>query len=218
MGTRATFIRDVDRWEYTLTDEDILWLAKSLWGENGDNVTREEASAVAWTMWYRFIRWPGHKWASFTELVRAFSQPTNPIWLDPQGAKCQQYPQYCKDSHISRRRKIQGASWDQIPESARRYAILFAEGRLPDVLGPHYIDFASTPKAKATGRGIGGNYFLRDDQTSFNWLPGGSSAIRRASNPPTPGTYPDATTPVHVLAYVAWGVATLWAAKKVLFG
>jgi hypothetical protein len=67
---------------YALTETDVIWLARSIRGECGANPSRESAAAVAWTMMNRFMLVPGFaKWTSYTDLIRAFSQPVNPAWF-----------------------------------------------------------------------------------------------------------------------------------------
>jgi hypothetical protein len=168
---RATYRYEDNSKSYTLTDDDVLWLAKSLAGEGGygDSLSRDEASALAWTMFLRFFRW-GNKWKSFKSLIRAFSQPTNPAWVDPNGPKCLKHPDHCTPARIARRQQIQGWSWDEIPYSARQYAQAFAEGTLRPVLGQKYVNFAVTKYAKRVGYYYKTHYFLTDQQDSgINW-------------------------------------------------
>ena len=40
---------------YELTEADTQMLAKSLWGENNEEMTEEAAGAVAWAMMNRFL-------------------------------------------------------------------------------------------------------------------------------------------------------------------
>jgi len=217
---RGRFVREHDGTEYVPSNEDVEWLAKSLWGEGGSDITRTEAAAVAWTMMRRFLLWPGDRWDSFTQLVRSFSQPVNPAWLDPSGPKCRKHPDYCQDSHIRRRRKIQGASWGDVPEKARLHAVSFLAGVLPDQLGAEYVDFASTPRARRIGRDVGGNFFLTKSQTDMGWLPGGVRVDPQYAGPELPDVGWEPSTPGTLpttLAILAWAGLTAWAVKKVFF-
>jgi len=156
---------------YILSDEDIIWLAKSLEGELRHDSTRKDAGAVAWTMFRRFYRWPGayrSKWSSFKDLIRAFSQPVNPAWL-PGSEKCLQYPDSCTPAQLNKRVRIQSESWYEIPDICRTYALAFASNTLIDPLGESYVNFASTAYAKSIGVNVGGNYFLTDAQDKMSW-------------------------------------------------
>jgi len=164
---RAVYRYEDNSKSYTLTDDDVLWLAKALAGEGGygKHLGRAEASALAWTMFLRFFRW-GNKWRSFKSLIRKFSQPTNPAWLNPNGAKCKANPDHCTPARIARRKEIQGWTWDQIPMSARMYATMFAEGGLKQELGQQFVNFATNKTARESGYFFKTHYFLTDKQDS----------------------------------------------------
>ncbi len=67
--------------QYSLTNKDIAWLARSLHGEGGPACSREKASALAWTMFNRFMLNPRHfGTTSFWVFLQGFSQPINPKW------------------------------------------------------------------------------------------------------------------------------------------
>lgn len=67
---------------FQLSDSDTEWLARSIRGECGSTPTRDEAAAVCWALMNRFMLVRGFEsWHSFTDLVRAFSQPVNPKWF-----------------------------------------------------------------------------------------------------------------------------------------
>ncbi len=156
---------------YTLDDRDVLWLAKSLARETRDELGR---AACAYTMLQRFLRWTGKRWESFYDLIRAFSQPVNPIWADPESAKCRQYPEACEESRIERRRITQAWKWDEIPQGARDVAVAFAAGHLANPT-PDAVDFASVGLVRRqgkTGTTIGGNTFLDAEQANGPWRSG----------------------------------------------
>lgn len=164
----VTFVPDAaPARSYALGTEDVIWLAKSLWGEC-DSRSERECGAVAWTMLQRWMRWGNADvrasyWPTFKHFVRAFSEPVNPRKLD-QG----------EPAVRARRAKIQGASWAEIPASARNYAVAFAEGKLPNPV-PAAVDFAANwlvSKQGKTGLTIGGNTFLFPEESGQRWLPG----------------------------------------------
>jgi hypothetical protein len=62
-----------------MTNEDISWMARSMWGEAGED--RKHCAAVAWTEMNRYLLNPGRFGATtFTSAIRGFSQPVNPKW------------------------------------------------------------------------------------------------------------------------------------------
>lgn len=76
-------------YEYHLTDLDIAWLARSMWGEGAN--TREMASVHAWGAFNRFMLNPAFHTGKFKDCfwryILFFSQPVNPIWRRT-GAMC----------------------------------------------------------------------------------------------------------------------------------
>ena len=158
---------------YRLTAEDRLTLATALWGENGRTMTEREAGAVAWSMMMRYLlvryRWMTEGW-NFSRFMRSFSQPINPIWLDPNGAKCQKYPAHCTASKIARRRMLQSLTWSDVQRKspdAAKYAQAFVDGNLmnPFAAEPVY-DFSACSLIRKQNRpgdgiNIGNNCFLR---------------------------------------------------------
>lgn len=212
---RARFYRTHDQRSYILSDEDIEWLARALWGECGAVPTKKEAGAVAWTMFLRFFRWPGSRWSSFQKLIRAFSQPVNPLWIDPDGGKCLTYPQYCTPTHIARRRKITYTPWLEVPFSCKNFAWMFAAGFLDSPLSQDYVDFASTPKAVKYGYPIDGNYFLtvqnlRDYYNdSTNWIPG-EVGVEKGVGPELPAFFRPTWGGWEYALLAAWGALLTW--------
>lgn len=65
-------------WSYNLTPDDLLWAARMIYGEGGNS------PAVLWTMASHLALARG---SSFTNTIRAYSQPINPIWY-ADGSKC----------------------------------------------------------------------------------------------------------------------------------
>jgi hypothetical protein len=146
---------------YTLTDDDLLWLGRAIYGEAG---TRQRGgAAVAWAMAQNYMMTGpggGPRFAAlptFTALLRAYCQPINPAWMDPNGPKCQRNPAACTERHLARRRSISGMSWESLPQSVRNIVQAFAEGTLPNEV-PGLTDWA-TPRWAADNVEIDGNFF-----------------------------------------------------------
>jgi hypothetical protein len=71
----ARQIQTADGWHYELTEDDVLWCARMLVGEGGNN------AATLWTMASRLALLAKHKpglYPTLTALVRAYSEPINP--------------------------------------------------------------------------------------------------------------------------------------------
>jgi hypothetical protein len=152
----AWIITSDGQFRVRLTDDDVLWAARSCAGEtlsaSHSKATATDAADVLWTLTQRYIRWLVlDKNISFIDSTRGFSQPVNPIWLDPNGKKCRASPDRCKPDTIKRRRFLHSASWgDLLKDDERRgtnvvyYTRLWAAGRLNNTV-PNVTNFA-TPK------------------------------------------------------------------------
>lgn len=182
---------------YTLTETDVIWLARSIRGECGPHPTREAAAAVSWTLMNRFMLLPAFaKWTSFTDLIRAFSQPVNPEWF-ADGSKCREGGPFhgkenCDPKTTAWRVQLSGMPLSTLGPAAG-YARAFAEGTLeypkafalltkdrPTNWGATWLKkklkdgaIVTLPEATPWGVTIGGNHFFEDVGT----LPGGKVAI-----------------------------------------
>jgi hypothetical protein len=157
---------------YKLTDDDVLWLARAMVGEAGEGINEQEAAALfhCWMDRLHLVnaRWSQEGW-SLRQLIQAHSQPVNPLWIDPDGSKCRQHPQYCTAAHIARRKRIQGLSRAQLEQiGSWRFALMAQAGDLPRTIAEPTYDFAAcslTGKQSRPCKGIdlGGNCFLNYD-------------------------------------------------------
>jgi len=165
---------------YKLSEWDRQVLAASIWGEAGETPGEEEAAAVCWGLMMRFQLvdsiWRSSGWP-FAKFIQAFSQPVNPSWLDPTGAKCTQHPNSCTPTLLARRKMIQAylateSGWEglksKVPKCTQ-FAERFYEGDLPNPFHDPVYDFAAcslTKKQMASGHrpgygiNIGGSCFL----------------------------------------------------------
>jgi hypothetical protein len=164
----ATLYRGPKR-GYKLTEEDRTILAAAIWGEAGPNPSEAEAAANCWGLMMRFMLvdriWLKSGW-TFGKFIRAFSQPTNPLWLDPNGKKCLQSPARCTPSQIARRQMIQAYlepamttddGWAGLSVKvplATQFAQRFVDGDLDNPFPEPVYDFAAcflTQKHKDIG-------------------------------------------------------------------
>lgn len=148
---------------YQPTMDEWLWFARSLSAESG---SREGQLAAGWAMVQRFCAFEQRDpatFATFGAMVRAFSQPVNPIWsavdaCTPDGRGC--CGRRCTQADVERRLRIQARSWSDLRDrhsSAYELAQAFAQGRPPRNPIPGYTNFAAC--WAAPGLEIGGNCF-----------------------------------------------------------
>lgn len=169
--------------EYYLDDNDVSWLARALWGETGKNGSEEAMTAVAFCMMQRYLRWPGseNKWPFWYQFVRAFSQPVNPAWSDPNGAFARKYPRLCTPARMRRREKIQTCPWQDVPVNAKRIAGAFGAGYFLVSPCPDAVNFGAAglvKRQKKTGINIGDNVFLGPEMDKgIRWIDGSLEII-----------------------------------------
>lgn len=154
---------------YTLTDDDVLWLARGFVGEGGEGCTRKEASALFWCWMDCFLlvrgRWLQEGW-SFLSLLRAHSQPLNPLWSDANSDKCVANPSYCTQDKLARRVRIQNMSIGTLRGyGVYQLAMEAQAGTLERAISEPTYDFAAcslTAKQSrpCAGTSVGGNCFL----------------------------------------------------------
>jgi hypothetical protein len=154
---------------YRLTDQDLLWLARAIWGEADTH--RENGAGVAWAMaqYYATVlnrRGGRPAFSTFTALLRAYCQPINPKWASRDASGCRRRPDHCTERHLAKRRRVTGASWSEIPSQVRQLVREFAAGQLPNPV-PRMTDWAAhdwssrskVPLIFIRTRGLRGNHF-----------------------------------------------------------
>lgn len=129
---------------YRITQEDSVWLLRSIWGEvnrsnrNWDTAdVQRGAAAVLWAMANNYMT-VGRKrtlFSTFGDFVQAYSQPINPAWVNPDGAKCQQSPAMCTSEMIAFRRALRSKPWSEFPAEAQAIVTAFVNGALPNPVG-----------------------------------------------------------------------------------
>jgi hypothetical protein len=129
---------------YQITHDDMVWLARSLWGEVNPSSsawstpdTRTAGAAVLWSYANHYLT-VGNKRATFPTLgrfVQAYSQPINPAWIDPSGSKCLRRPQACTPSRIQHRRNMRAKSWASFPAALQELVTSFAQGNVANPIG-----------------------------------------------------------------------------------
>lgn len=131
---------------YRLTDDDLLWLARAIWGESGaDNETG--GAAVAWAMvqYHALVigRTGGRPaFSTFASLLRAYCQPINPKWASLNASGCREHPDRCTETLLRRRAMITSAAWGSIPETPKRVVERLIAGSLSNPV-PGLTDWAA---------------------------------------------------------------------------
>lgn len=171
-------IRSGDGWSYTLTSEDKLWAARMVEFEGG-----ESPDGVLWSMTQRMalpnIR---RRYGTFTDLIRAYSQPINPKWMR-DGEFCRPGGQYhnqdnCSERWLSRRDRSNIIPWTEIDPAARAVTERWYRGALANPV-PRAVEFAAPSVSEGfLSRNPGssvvlraGNWFIKTAQTS-DWPDG----------------------------------------------
>jgi len=212
----AGTIKTKGGYSYQITPEDLLWLARSVQHEAGNN------AATAWTYAQLLAMRRG---SSLKSLVQAHSQPINPIWRR-DGSKCRPGGAYhdrdeCAERRLVVRDRAAAMPWSEIRPAIRETIVKFATARLPNPV-PRAANFANAP---VTTRYLlrhpssaivlrEGNWYITESQTN-SW-PADFVTIEdegRVAGPSLVGRARAATTvPVYVpgLAVLATGAAFAW--------
>ena len=131
--------------QYRLTDNDLLWLARAVWGEAGERP--RGGAAVIWAMaqYHALVLGSGGsrpKFGSLTALLRAYCQPINPRWASTSASGCQDRPSACSAHLLERRARITNVGWGDIPSSVRGLVTQFSQGTLSNPV-PGMTDWAA---------------------------------------------------------------------------
>ena len=157
-----------DGWEYQISPEDVLWSARAARCEGGG-----EAGEVAtlWTWTARFAL-PAfrRRYPTLASLVRAHSQPVNPIW-QRTGSKCVSGGQYhgtdyCSSAKLANRDECASRAWSTINPLLRQKVERWARAELPNPV-PTSVDFASSSIGTQQGD-IEVARFKRDGARHYN--------------------------------------------------
>lgn len=152
---------------YRITDDDLLWLGRAMIGEVGewgwsDNEMKRGGAAIVWALAQNNFLVVGSggrrpRYTTLAGIARAYCQPINPLWADPNGVKCRQYPEACTQSRLDRRRRITSTSWAALPPEVRDLLAKFKSGRLANPV-PEMTDWHARSWDGAE-MVVGGNHF-----------------------------------------------------------
>lgn len=151
---KGTFTSETTQWSYTLTDEDLEWSLKMLYGESGSDLL--DCACVLWCMTQRMCSIRKHYTKkSFSDLIRAYSQPINPAWYrDGHLAKVYAHTAAVSEAKFRRREAILKMKESDIPIGIHKIVELWSEARLPDPI-PRAVHFA-TPGVASKHKGTPG--------------------------------------------------------------
>ena len=154
---------------YVITDDDKLWLARSIWGEvNRDPAAwtrsdvQEGGAAVLWAFANHYIT-VGAKRALYPTLgdfVQGYSQPINPRWDEASDSRCLQSPDMCTPDRLAFRNVLRSKPWTDFPPALQNLVLNFAAGQVPNPIGTR-TDFraSGTGYVPADPLNIAGNVF-----------------------------------------------------------
>jgi len=138
--SRLGQIRSKDGYVYQVTPDDLLWLARSVQFEGGDH------PSTMWTYAQRQVM--RRRTGSLASLVRAHSQPVNPLWESLSAAGCQRSPQRCSPAALERRRRARTMPWDNLRSEVRNKVVAWATAEMPNPV-PRSTDFADGPVSRS---------------------------------------------------------------------
>jgi len=147
-------------WSYRLSETDLLWAGRMVQGETLPGRARRAADALAvlWTMASLFTpagqraKYGGWRFDTFTDLVRAYSQPINPRWLR-DGMFCQAGGRHhgtdaCSAARLDERDRLQQRPWPGLDAGLRDVVLRWAAGETRNPV-PKAIEFAAPYVAAA---------------------------------------------------------------------
>jgi hypothetical protein len=153
---------------YTPTMDEWLWFARACYGESD---SLEGQTAAGWAMVARFaaLRQSAAAWRekTFVQLVRAFSQPVNPIWsansaCTSDGRGC---CGNCTAEVLGHRAFVQSRSWAWLQEREPELYFMvmsFAAGVPPRNPVPGMTNFAGGSQRRCDEVTVDGNMFCGD--------------------------------------------------------
>lgn len=203
---------------YSLSDDDVIWLARAFVGEFEGHLSRKNAQWHFWCWMDRFLLWKGARsLSSFVDLLRSHSSAINPIWMVAGEKKCENMARKeCALNLIARRHRMCGLSIKELQHNgAYGFALEAQAGTLERPTGRAIYDFASCEMVgdqhrPCTGISVDGQCFLTFDCLSAKE----QAALIR--NPD--GSLPAAVslgTPVASIAKTAvgllFGAVVIWA-------
>ena len=139
---------------YQITWDDLLWAARMIEGESGNDM--EDAANVLWAQTQRMANFHS---TNFVRLIQGQSQPINPKWR-ADGEFCRPGGRWaadesrCGPTQLQRRQQLAEKPWEQISSARQDLVFNWATARLPNRV-EKAVDFAQ-PGAASHHRGAAG--------------------------------------------------------------
>lgn len=96
--------------DYTLTENDVLWMGRMIHGETRGGATKADADAMIWAIAQRRFYAKGFRSWTIEKLVQKYSQPVNTRWLR-DGPECGKYT----DAEIKKHPKSHACAAHRFP-------------------------------------------------------------------------------------------------------
>ena len=156
---------------YTMTDEDVLWLARALGGEAGGDINENEAAWHFWSWMDRFHLWKysAENFKEFWRLLRNHSKAINPAWMTPGEKKCAEHPEDCKANKIQYREYWCSRTPEQLQKMGLwQLAKKAQDGEIDRPVGEPIPDFAACWLVAKQGRPcLGHRVGPKDEEQCF---------------------------------------------------
>lgn len=143
-------LRSATGYTLRITPEDLLWLARAVQFEGG---------STAATIWTYAQRAALYEVPSLAGLVRAHSQPVNPIWASMDAEGCQRAPSRCTPEQLATRARAASIPWSELSPLVRAKVIAWARAELPNPV-PRATDFAAPEVSRAFLQRHPGSYVV----------------------------------------------------------
>lgn len=159
---------------YQITQDDMLWLARSIWGEVSrtpsewdQSDVQQGASAVLWAYanHYMTVGQKRQLYPTLGSFVQAYSQPINPRWIDPNSGRCPSSPEMCTPDRIAFRRALRAKPWTDFPIALTNLVQRFVAGQVSNPIGTR-TDFRAAGtglEGSADAVNVAGNIFITAD-------------------------------------------------------
>lgn len=161
--------------QWIVDESTLLWLARMFVGEGGHDCYEHKARIMFYAILNRWMFWDKkRKFKTFLNLIRAFSQPINPLWqLGGKLAIKYHNTEFASPERLKRRAYICQLDWCEISLTLREVCDTIRFGypfyNLPDKIyeipKPRLTNWASlpsTPKKYPWGIDIDGDWFFED--------------------------------------------------------
>lgn len=200
---------------YTLTSNDVLWLARGFYGETGIDGSRKELAAFFWT-WLARLLLMKTSIKTLADEVMWHSKALSPMWRTPGEGKCVQYPDDCQPNHIAHRAKSRSLTQAQLTKMGLYGIALEAQaGMLRQPFDEPTYDFAACSLVERQGRPCTGYNINKACFLPYKCLKGSEPQSVIDQHARIEGGIPISTLGIGgAIALVGLGIALYWVSRK----